>query len=76
MDLENTKKKYRVIKMLRAYKVEIKPTEEQKLRINQTIGICRFVYNLYISEEIKRYEEDGQFLTGFDFSKCLNNTLQ
>ena len=35
--------------MLKAYKIEIKPTEEQIKKINKTIGVCRFIYNFYIA---------------------------
>ena len=38
--------------MLKAYKIEIKLTEEQKLKVNKTIGVCRFVYNLYLQKNI------------------------
>ncbi|MCU5323369.1 helix-turn-helix domain-containing protein, partial [Bacillus cereus] len=27
--------------------MEIKPTTEQVSKIRQTIGVCRYVYNLY-----------------------------
>ena len=60
-------------KLKRAYKVEIKPTEEQKVKIHKTIGVCRFVYNFYIAENKKAYEKDKSFLSGYDFSKWLNN---
>ena len=59
--------------MKRAYKVEIKPTEKQREKIHQTIGVCRYVYNFYISENKKVYEKDKSFLSGYDFSKWLNN---
>ncbi|HFJ9360970.1 TPA: helix-turn-helix domain-containing protein, partial [Bacillus cereus] len=36
--------------MKRAYLIEIKPTTEQVSKIRQTIGVCRYVYNLYISK--------------------------
>ena len=36
--------------MKRAYLIEIHPTKEQIIQINQTIGVCRYVYNLYISK--------------------------
>ncbi|OKO87592.1 transposase, IS605 family [Geobacillus proteiniphilus] len=33
--------------MKKAYFVEIKPTTEQAIKINKTIGVCRYVYNFY-----------------------------
>lgn len=58
---------------MRAYKTEINPTEEQKLKIHQTIGVCRFVYNFYLAHNKEVYEKEQRFVTGFDFSKWLNN---
>ncbi|MCR6850350.1 transposase [Bacillus sp. IBL03825] len=51
----------------------MKPTNEQITKINQTIGVCRYVYNLYISKNKEIYESEGKFLSGYDFSKWLNN---
>ncbi|MGW5981342.1 RNA-guided endonuclease InsQ/TnpB family protein [Bacillus mycoides] len=59
--------------MKRAYFIEIKPTNEQIIKINQTIGVCRYVYNLYLSKNKEMYESEGKFLRGYDFSKWLNN---
>ena len=59
--------------MGRAYLIEIKPTTEQITKINQTIGTCRYVYNLYLSKNKETYEKEGKFITGYDFSKWLNN---
>ena len=59
--------------MRRAYFIEIKPTNEQITKINQTIGVCRYVYNLYLSKNKEMYESEGKFLSGYDFSKWLNN---
>ncbi|MBG0966159.1 helix-turn-helix domain-containing protein [Bacillus sp. SRB1LM] len=59
--------------MKRAYLIEIKPTTEQVSKIRQTIGVCRYVYNLYISKNKEVYESEGKFLSGYDFSKWLNN---
>ena len=59
--------------MLRTFKVEINPTDTQKIKIHKTIGVCRFIYNLYIAENKRMHEEDKSFLSAFDFSKWLNN---
>ncbi|MCQ2086525.1 MAG: transposase [Bacilli bacterium] len=60
-------------KLLRAYKTEINPTEEQKVLIHKTIGICRFIYNFYIAHNKEVYEKEKKFVSGMDFSKWLNN---
>ena len=58
--------------MLKAYKTEINPTEEQKTLINKTIGTCRYVYNFYIARNKEVYESEKKFVSGMDFSKWLN----
>ena len=58
---------------MRAYKTEINPTEEQKQRIHQTIGTCRFIYNFYLGHNKEIYKREKRFVSGYDFSKWLNN---
>lgn len=58
---------------MRAYKTEINPTEEQKQKIRQTIGTCRFIYNFYLGHNKDIYEKEKRFVSGYDFSKWLNN---
>ena len=60
--------------MLKSFKIEINPTLEQKIKINKTIGTCRFVYNFYIAHNKKVYETEKKFISGMDFQKWLNNT--
>ena len=48
--------------MLKAYKIEINPSEEQKYIIDRTIGVCRFIYNFYLTINKKHYEEANKFL--------------
>lgn len=59
--------------MLKAYKIEIKPTEEQIKKINKTIGVCRFIYNFYIAHNQETYKNSGKFVSGMSFSKWMNN---
>lgn len=59
--------------MLKSYSTEINPTFEQKQIINKTIGVCRFVYNLYISHNKEIYQKENRFVKGYEFSKWLNN---
>ena len=60
-------------KLKRAYKMEINPTDEQKSKIHQTIGVSRFIYNFYIAHNKEIYDREGKFVSGMDFSKWLNN---
>lgn len=59
--------------MLITYKTEINPNPSQVIKIKQTIGVCRFIYNFYISENQKAYKNNKPFITAFNFSKWLNN---
>ena len=59
--------------LLKAYKTEINPNENQIELIHKTIGTCRHVYNLYLQMNKEQYEKDSSFLSGYDFSKWLNN---
>ena len=59
--------------MHKVYKLRIYPNKSQIKLINGTIGCCRRVSNLYIEEEIKHYDKTGKFLTGYEFSKKINN---
>lgn len=59
--------------MLRSYKTEIDPTQEQIQTIHRTIGTCRFVYNFYLIHNKEIYEKEKKFVSGMDFSKWLNN---
>lgn len=60
-------------KLLKSFKTEINPTMKQKEIINQTIGTCRYVYNLYLAHNKERYEQEESFMSGKSFSVWLNN---
>ena len=59
--------------MLKSFKTEINPTAEQKVKINKTIGTCRYVYNFYLGYNKTLYNNEGKFMTGKSFSVWLNN---
>lgn len=59
--------------MLKSFKTEINPTPEQKVRINKTIGTCRYVYNFYLDYNKALHEKGERFMTGKRFSVWLNN---
>ena len=59
--------------MLKSFKTEINPTEEQKARIRKTIGTCRYVYNFYLGHNKALYDNGEKFMTGKRFSLWLNN---
>ena len=62
-----------VRKLLKSFKTEINPTIEQKIKINKTIGTCRYVYNFYLSHNKALYDNGEKFMTGKSFSVWLNN---
>lgn len=59
-------------KLLKNFKTEINPTVEQKIKIDKTIGTCRYVYNFYLSHNKALYDEGKKFMTGKSFSVWLN----
>ena len=59
--------------MLKSFKTEIKPTQEQIQKINKTIGTCRFLYNFYLAYNKELYEKEEKFMSGKRFSVWLNN---
>ena len=59
--------------MLKSFKTEINPTEEQKARIRKTIGTCRYVYNFYLGHNKALHDNGEKFMTGKSFSLWLNN---
>ena len=48
MDLENIRNKQRNIK------IELKLTNKQKIQINKTIGTERFIYNIYLPNNLDK----------------------
>lgn len=59
--------------MLRAYKYRIYPTKEQAEKINQTIGVCRFLYNLALETKIYAYKSQRKNISYFDFCRQLTD---
>ena len=60
-------------RLLKSFKTEINPTEEQKARIRRTIGTCRYVYNFYLGHNKALHDNGEKFMTGKNFSLWLNN---
>lgn len=70
--------------MLRAHKVELIPTEQQKQKINQSFGICRWLYNHYLAKNKQLYEDyknnliskSDAFMSANYFDKYINNEVK
>ncbi len=54
------------MKVYKAYKFRLYPTEEQRILINKTLGCKRFVYNYYLN-----YLKDNNGINRFDLHKDL-----
>ena len=62
-----------MIRLLKSFKTEINPTEEQKIKIHKTIGTCRYIYNFYLFHNKELYTLGEKFMSGKSFSVWLNN---
>ena len=64
--------------MLKAYKTEILPNPKQALKIRQTLGTCRYLYNLYLTSNFEVYEilGSGFFVTAYTFDKYVNHVVK
>lgn len=59
--------------MLKSFKTEINPSKEQIIKINKTIGACRYIYNFYLAHNKELYDKGDKFMSGKSFSVWLNN---
>ena len=70
--------------MRKAYKVEIKPTLKQIQKINQSIDVCRWLYNEYLAINNQLYaqfkegliDKKQAFMGAYDFNKYINNEVK
>ena len=58
--------------MLKSFKTEINPTEEQKIKIRKTIGTCRYIYNFYLAHNKELHDNGEKFMSNASFRKWLN----
>ena len=64
--------------------MEIKPTAKQIQKINQSIGVCRWLYNEYLSTNNLLYtkykngfiDKKQVFMSANDFDKYINNEIK
>ena len=61
------------MKLLKSFKTEINPSEEQKSKIRKTIGTCRYIYNFYLAHNKELYDKGEKFMSSNKFRIWLNN---
>lgn len=59
------------VKMLKAYKYRILPTEEQKLQLGKFFGSARFIYNLGLETKITAWTSARKNLTCIDLANQM-----
>ena len=76
--------KWNIKVLKRAYKTEIKLAKKQIQKINQSISICRQLYNSYMAKNKELYElykqdlipKEKAFMSANDFDKYINNEVK
>lgn len=63
---------------MKTYKTEIELNLLQQEKFLRTIGVCRFVYNLFLQKNKELYAKNkntnlSKYINNFEFSKWLNN---
>lgn len=61
--------------MIKAIKIRLKPTKEQEILMNKSVGVARFVFNWGLSKWEEMYKE-GLKLNGKKIKKIFNNTIK
>lgn len=59
------------MKINRAYKVELNPSNKQRTLLEKSAGVARFAYNWGLNERIELYKSEKKSLTAIDQHKIL-----
>ena len=59
------------MEIIRALKMRIYPNDEQKVKIDKTLGTCRFVYNHMLARNQKVYERRKEHLSYNEMQNLL-----
>ena len=59
------------MEITRALKMRIYPNDEQKVKIDKTLGTCRFVYNHMLARNQKVYERRKEHLSYNEMQNLL-----
>lgn len=72
-------------RLYRAYKTELDPTDEQRVKMRQNMGVCRYLYNAYLNMNIRLFqmynrglldERQDHFISAINFDKYVNRKLK
>lgn len=72
-------------RLYRAYKTELDPTDEQREKMRQNMGVCRYLYNAYLNMNIRLFrmynrglldERQDHFISAINFDKYVNRKLK
>ena len=64
------------MKAHKSYRFKLEPTKEQKIKIDKTLGCCRFVYNYMLNRRIKAYKRRGESMSYIDTQNLLPKMKQ
>jgi len=59
------------MKQLLAFKYRIYPTEDQQVLLGKTFGCKRVIFNHYLDEQQKRYQNQERHLSNYDINKDI-----
>jgi putative transposase len=59
------------MKQLIAYKYRIYPTDEQQVLLSKTFGCKRVIFNHYLNEQQRRYQNKEKYLSNYDINKDI-----
>lgn len=64
-------KEVKDVKLEKTIKIEFRPNKSQKEIIHNTLGVCRFLWNEFITYNANHKEK----MNGYEFDKYVNNEL-
>ena len=53
------------------FRYRVYPSSKQKIKIINSLKICKVIYNELLETSIKTYKESGRTLKKFDYNKLI-----
>lgn len=66
----------RMVRQYKSYKFRLYPNRTQEEAIQKTFGCVRYVYNHFLEDRIRSYQQSGKWRTYFQQSKSLTTLKQ